>query len=373
MINAPQIKNEKIWTGETKIKLQDSIKRIYENEEIEINLEVNNNKIDVTIKQRQNLLNVNFNLENLIEKDKYFKKFDNIDQAYDEIMTMFKEDKFKLENIENNLMLNLILEYNNNKNFLSFPLEKKIMKTEDLINSLYNITYQCLKENNKLKTDVQFLSKKIESLDTKVNLIENKIGIITKYINNKNELKVKKLLRKKVNSFEDIIKVSNILDSVEQMSNLKIWLSSYFKNELKFKLIYDAERDGDYASVFHSICDFRKNTLTIISTSDDKIIGGFLSKSFGGNLEEISDENAFLFNLNYNEKYPSLKAGGNYFDREKKGPIFGNYSIFINNHFLTRKDNYYCSFTKRYDFGNRNNNQNHYFRVINLELYQILD
>ena len=350
-----------------------SIKGKYNNEEIDIKIEANNNKIQISFKEKLNDYYIYLSLEDLIQKEIYFKIYVNLEEAYGEIIKLFQGNNYNIENIDNNLMLNLEIEYQKNKKILSFPFEKKGKKSEELINCLYDLTYQCLKENNKLKEDVSLLSKKMESLDNKVNSIEKKIDVITNYIDNLNDLESKKLLRKKVNNFNDILKVSNILDSAEQITSLSNWLSSFFKKEIKFKLIYDAGKDGDDASTFHSICDNRNNTLTIISTSNNKIIGGFLSKSYGGNSGEISDNNAFLFSLDNNEKYPSLNNGGNYMDMESEGPIFGYYSIYIKNRFLTSNNNYYCSFTKRYDFGKRSNKKNFLFRVVNLEIYQLIE
>ena len=117
----------------------------------------------------------------------------------------------------------------------------------------------------------------------------------------------------------------------------------------------------------------KRPTLTFISTSDNKKIGGFLSKSFGGNKGHITDNSAFLFSLNHNEKYPSLNNGINYIDNKDKGPIFGNVCIEINNGFLKSKNNYYHPSNNRYDFGKRIINQNSYFTVLDLEIYQILN
>ena len=50
-----------------------------------------------------------------------------------------------------------------------------------------------------------------------------------------------------------------------------------------------------------------------------------MSKPFGGNKDFIADSNAFVFSLNYNEKYPSLNKGNNYEDKEDYGPIFGSF------------------------------------------------
>ena len=138
-------------------------------------------------------------------------------------------------------------------------------------------------------------------------------------------------------------------------------------------MIYDAKRDGDKAETFHSLCDNKGATLIIISTSDKKKIGGFLSVPFGGNKGFISDKDAFLFSLNYNEKYPSLNQGNNYEDKEDKGPIFGSFCIYISNSFLSSKENYYNSTACRYDFGKRNKSKDFYFTVLDLEVYQIIE
>ena len=130
------------------------------------------------------------------------------------------------------------------------------------------------------------------------------------------------------------------------------------KDNIKCKLIYDSKKDGDKAETFHSLCDNKGATLTIISTSDNKKIGGFLSVSFGGNKGYISDKNAFLFSLNYD-------------DQENNGPIFGSVCIYISDCFLSNKRNYYSPYTCRYDFGQRNNNQDFNFSVLDLEVYQI--
>ena len=138
---------------------------------------------------------------------------------------------------------------------------------------------------------------------------------------------------------------------------MKEWLPYKNKEEIKCKLIYEAKKDGDSAKNFHALCDNKGPTLTFISTSDNKKIGGFLSKSFDGNKGSITDKNAFLFSLNHNEKYPSLNYG----------------IIQINDDFLKSEKNYYHPYTCRYDFGKRNINQNFYFTVLDLEIYQILN
>ena len=173
--------------------------------------------------------------------------------------------------------------------------------------------------------------------------------------------------------FENVLNKSKIIENEEQVKMLKEWLPYENKENIKCKLLYDAKRDGDDIPTFHKLCDDKGATLTLIVTSDNKKIGGFLSKSFGGNKGFIEDNNAFLFSLNYNEKYPALKEGRHYQDNNDQGPVFGFHCIFINNKFLNNNNNFYHPYTCRYDFGKRNNNTNYYFTTLELEIYQMIN
>ena len=341
-------------------------------EEFKITIGIINNSIKIIIKEGINIFNGKFNLNDLQLKDKYFKRFDNIEEAYKEILSTFNDNLYNIILEENNVVLNVEIEINNKKKIIPFLLQKSEIKNEDLIKSLYIIVNNYIKENNGLKEDIKKLNNKVNQMEHKFNSIENKIGRIINYINEKKE-KEKISEKKLLNNFENVLGQSKIIENKEQISLIKNWLPYQNKNKINCKLIYDAKRDGDSASTFHSLCDYKGSTLTIISTSDNKKIGGFLSKSFGGNQDYISDNNAFLFSLNYNQKYPSLNQGNNYQDLKFQGPIFGSTSIYIENNFLSSNRNRYCSYTKRYDFGRRNNDKDFYFKVINLEIYQIYE
>lgn len=58
-----------------------------------------------------------------------------------------------------------------------------------MIESLYNLTNKYIKENNGLKGDILILSNKIDNLDKKINSIESKIDLIINNIKNKEEKK----------------------------------------------------------------------------------------------------------------------------------------------------------------------------------------
>ena len=334
------------------------------NKEYKIKLEIIDKSIRIIIKEGINSFNGQFNLNDLKVKDKYFEKFETIEEAYKEIFVSFNENKYDLKNEETNLILNI--EINNKKNIIPFILEKSEVKKDDLIKSLYIIANNNAKENKELKEIIKILFDKVNKMEEKFNSFENKIDTIFDYTNEKKE-KEKEI---SVN-FESILRQSKIVEK-EQISILKDWLP-FDKNKIKCKLIYDAKRDGDKASIFHSLCDNKESTLTIISTSDNKKIGGFLSKPFGGNKRYISDNNAFVFSLNYKEKYPSLNKGKNYEDIDNMGPIFGSTCISINDNFLSSDKNYYHPYNSRYNFGKRESINDFFFTVNDLEIYQIFE
>lgn len=66
----------------------------------------------------------------------------------------------------------------------------------------------------------------------------------------------------------------------------------------KFKLLYRGSRDGYGAADFHSKCDERPNTITIIETTKGFIFGGYTQASWSSTNKGYKfDSRAFLFSL----------------------------------------------------------------------------
>ena len=65
-------------------------------------------------------------------------------------------------------------------------------------------------------------------------------------------------------------------------------------------LLYLASRDGFFNSAFHSKCDLKGATVTIIATADGRLFGGFASTPWlaGTPGRYCNDPSAFLFSLN---------------------------------------------------------------------------
>jgi len=72
----------------------------------------------------------------------------------------------------------------------------------------------------------------------------------------------------------------------------------------QWNLLYRATRDGFDPNSFHSRCDYKPNTLTIIKTTKSYnnntmacIFGGFTYQNWSKNAVYLPDNNAFLFSL----------------------------------------------------------------------------
>ena len=348
---------------EKKNKLKENIKYL---EDLSLNFEesinklkeiyekINNNKEELKL----NILKIFTNIRNEINK-REDEIINEIDKLYNNIY--FDDNLIKKgEKIPRQIKTNL-------------EECKSLDKGWEDKNKILSLLNNCINIENNIKyiTEINNSVKKCSYIDMKIKFNSENDKII-KEIKNFGKIIYENNLDMNKESFENILTNSKIIETKEQIKLIKEWLPYNNKENIKCKLIYDAKKDGDDVSTFHSLCDNKGATLTIISTSDNKKIGGFLSKSFGGNKGLIEDNNAFLFSLNYNEKYPSLNRGNHYFDKSNQGPIFGYFCIEIFDKFLSNKNNYYHPYTYRYDFGKRNNNKDFYFIVIELEVYQIL-
>ena len=62
-------------------------------------------------------------------------------------------------------------------------------------------------------------------------------------------------------------------------------------------LLYRATRDGFTHEAFHSKCDGKSNTITIIKNNLNYVFGGYASSAWDSSALYIDDPNAFLFSL----------------------------------------------------------------------------
>jgi hypothetical protein len=105
-------------------------------------------------------------------------------------------------------------------------------------------------------------------------------------------------------------------------------LLSEITQSTKGTLLYRASRDGFTANAFHTKCDRKAKTITIIKTNGNYIFGGYASAAWNSAGTYIADKNAFIFSLRRNgvskcEKFMVKNQNKAIIGYKHYGPIFG--------------------------------------------------
>jgi hypothetical protein len=105
-------------------------------------------------------------------------------------------------------------------------------------------------------------------------------------------------------------------------------INSFFSDKfLSSELLYRASENGFSVSKFHEKCNGHKNTLTLVYTEFDKIIGGYTPLPWitgTGEWYEDEEGKSFLFNLTSGEKYPLINKDKAIWCSRTYGPSFGH-------------------------------------------------
>jgi hypothetical protein len=98
-----------------------------------------------------------------------------------------------------------------------------------------------------------------------------------------------------------------------------------------FSLLWRGSRDGFEASTFHSRCDGKANTMTLIKNTHGYVFGGYTAVPWSSPPSQIShsDTTAFLFSLknpsNNPLKLKVIEPDNAVFHDLTMGPVFGRY------------------------------------------------
>ena len=135
---------------------------------------------------------------------------------------------------------------------------------------------------------------------------------------------------------EKIFDKSTILENQDIIFILNLISSKMNKKIKKLYLCYRASQDGDFAENFHKKCDYIKNIIILISTTQGKKFGGFSAESWDANSNCLwkKDEQAFIFSLNDYNYYNVINPEKAIICLKQYGPIFGIGEIFIRDKFF---------------------------------------
>jgi hypothetical protein len=317
----------------------------------------------------------NFSLDEL-HKFLFLQNFTTIEEVYNEIKFEIDNCKFKFIKSLNEAELCFTFSSNCKK----FPIELKLPKlqqdTPRLVDLLIDkfldmhIQIQFLKdkvdekENEIVKIDkFHTLDEQMRFLNDKLDEKENEIMLL------KSELL--KLEKEKMCINPLYYKESEIILE-DDMPFLENCLGKDLSN---MTLLFDSMEDGDSVSEFHSKCDNKGPTLTLIKTVNNRRFGGYTCMSWDESDTWKADSNAFLFSLDKRKKIlhdanqsSSIYCSGSY------GPYF-NSDLMICNNFSRTLENYS---RLKYTYGKNDNTIKKYFLagsqvfiVSYLEVYKI--
>ena len=319
--------------NETNFKIKDKEKDISYN----LSFSIENQSLIINITEDDFLPSINytekFTLNDLVKQSKYFKLFDSLEEFIPELKGLFEQNKITIKKEKSKIIL-----------IFSLPLR------------VIEEVYLCIPQSESdSKTIIKELCSTINELRKQIKSINNTVS--------------KEQLAKNLKS-------KDILLNEEEKKMISDWILIQMKSQGKkigMTLLYKLTRDGDSASTFHSYCNSKGYTLTLVRTNKGYRSGGFTSQSWTSSGSNIDDENAFLFSLDYKEQYFSDDGKNAIYDNYSYGPSFGNANDLCIANGCSQNYSSYCNFPYAYSgekiralTGGFYN-----FKVNEIEVYQI--
>ena len=304
-----------------------------------------NNSFSIIAKLINNNIHKTFsNIYSLeeIRKNKYFLKYNNISDIFNELTNIIYDNKILLKENENNLIINISLPKNQEIIF-ELKLNKKNNKnnSDELIDKLN-------KELNEVKNENIKLKKEIKQLKERINIYN-----------------------KKYNNIYDLD--SNIIKGNENyIKSIKNWINP--SKKIKAELLYRLSENGDNYSTFHELCDNKGPTLILFHVNDGNIIGIYTPLSWDSISNWKNDIDTFIFNLNKNLKCKKLISEQSIYCNSSYGPTTARFGYSSNSpiNFIKHWAN---EINKYYDKGSEilpSNNEERVYELIETEIYKIM-
>ena len=268
----------------------------------------------------------------IIENKKILIKKNGENQMTIELMVeyLFKQNIIKIDLIKKKINFELIaldlykkidiINKNNNNlesNFKKLVEENNIIKNDNIntkgeIISLKNENKNLREENNIMKEEIKKLKEEIKNIKEENKMIKddnNHVKNKIKNLENLNNSSKENLnyLNENNNLINDNI-IFNSFDSTIIEKNEFGMIHSAIKERMnreikEIKKIYQATVDGGDSDIFHKKCDFIPNTLVLYKTKGNRRFGGFASQSWNTGFDFLPDKKCFLFSLDKKKIY----------------------------------------------------------------------
>jgi len=299
---------------------------------------IESNSLVINVSEDDSVPSINYcsklSLSDLGKESRYFRLFESLEELMPELKNLCNENKIKLK--KGRSSINLIL---------SLPL--KVVQEVDLTLPQAQVDTQ----------------KVIADLCSTVNTLKREIKL----------LKSQQISEEQLN---ENLKSENILINEEEKKMVFNWILKRMKSEGKkvnMTLLYSVPRDSDSYSTFHSLCNGKGKTLTLVRNTKGYRCGAFITQSWSSSNNYINDPNAFLFSLEFKEYYPIYDGTNAIYDYSSYGPTFGDgHDLYIASG-CSQNISSYCNFPYRY-YGTRSRGLtggSYNFKVNKLEVYKI--
>ena len=318
----------KIWQKKDgKYQIEESIEINGNPKDIQ---KLNDDEVSVSIDGKNSLAFINLKTkeQKVLEDFNNFEYLNNSIFLVNDKIVVVEKNKIKLINKNNK---NIIFTLENN--------DKDIWKTTFKDNFLYTI--ECI-ENKQLIWRVLY---KIEGNQ----IVKVIAGNFIKTSQNLSDLKIKNKLfeiEKEINDF--LIQDSYILSNPKNFSLITTdedfkFLSQNINSNLKlyYELLYKATIDGEASSVFHSKCDEKGPTITVVKVLNGSKCGGFTPISWkkDGCWQKDDSKRSFVFNLDNKTKFNLRDNYNHALDfHDSKLSCFGGYTLQLTDNNLSNKN-----------------------------------
>ena len=337
------------------------IKEVYKFEGYDLAIGLLEGNIIFICSKKEIIYQASKNYDSITEKIPNFKSCSNINSIYNLMVQLFASNRYEIKK-DNESKLKIVI------------------KLKDILGN--DETHEIL------------LYRKELDVNTKMNLMEERIKILEKKVDEINELKkginalfnenkilkeeINKLKSDKINQLNDPNIESKIFKKRDDIKFILNRIEKMIGSINNIKLIYRGTRDDDSVNQFHSKCDNIQNTLMIVQTTAGYKFGGFTSTGWNNEKGKcIYDNKAFCFSINLNKIYDIAVPERALYKQTLDGsPSFGfsPYAFIIHNMFLKSDNNFtekmihYKGEAKAHEINGGNRN----FKVDELEVFQIL-
>ena len=313
----------------------------------------NNEELLISINKINDLFSNKYELKcNLgeLQKNRFFKIFVGIDEIMRELENKIEKSKI----IEETNIL-----------YLEIPIGLTIFN--EIILEIKEIEQSSDEKINDLKNKIEKLNNQLAEKDKQIEKYEKQIFKLTQKNNELlNEFDLNPINSKIINENE----INLIIDWIKNNNNN----NNNKNNEISFKLLYRASRDGDSSLTFHKLCDEKGPTVIFIKNEDNFRYGAFTSISWKNNNKYEPDSYSFLFSLTNKEKYLLKNKNDNFaISHSKNGPGFGygERDLYIPDNCFTNKE--FKCYSNSFQFDNEKMyGEKESFFVRDYEVYSVI-